>query len=140
MMDLETVDAATFGRSLRGLGVNLLCRDVAAMADFLAGCFGLSIHRLSADFAMARHGDVLLQLHAVHTYVRHPLYALLPEGAPMAAGVQLYLFGLDPDAACARAEAAGGLVLEPSADKPHGLREATILGPDGHAFSPAVAL
>ena len=140
MMDLETVDAATFGRSLRGLGVNLLCRDVGAMADFLSGCFGLSIHRRSADFAMARHGDVLIQLHAVHTYVRHPLYGMLPDGAPMAAGVQLYLFGLDPDAACARAEAAGGLVLEPPADKPHGLREATILAPDGHAFSPAVAL
>jgi predicted enzyme related to lactoylglutathione lyase len=64
---------------------------------------------------------------------------LLPESGPMGAGVQLYLFGLDPDAACARADAAGGLVLEAPADKPHGLREATILGPDGHAFSPAVA-
>ena len=138
-MDLETVDAATFGRSLRGLGVNLLCRDVGAMADFLAGCFGLSIHRLSADFAMARHGDVLIQLHGDATFSRHPLHGLLPEGAPRGAGVQLYLFGLDPDAACARAEAAGGLVLETPADKPHGLREATILGPEGHAFSPAVA-
>jgi predicted enzyme related to lactoylglutathione lyase len=139
-MDLETADAATFGRSLRGLGVNLLCRDVRAMADFLAGCFGLSIHRLSADFAIARHGDVLIQLHADATFARHPLHGLLPESAPRGAGVQLYLFGLDPDAACARAEGAGGLVLEPPADKPHGLREATILAPEGHAFSPAVAL
>lgn len=138
-MDLETVDAATFGRSLRGLGVNLLCRDVGAMADFLAGCFGLPIHRLSADFALARHGDVLIQLHGDATFARHPLHGLLPESAPRGAGVQLYLFGLDPDAACTRADAAGGLVLEPAADKPHGLREATILGPDGHAFSPAVA-
>lgn len=139
-MDLETVDAAGFGRSLCGLGVNLLCRDMGAMVDFLTGCFGLSIHRLSADFALARHGDVLIQLHQDATFARHPLHGLLPEAGPRGAGVQLYLFGLDPDAACDRAEAAGGLVLEPPADKPHGLREATILGPDGHAFSPAVAL
>ncbi len=26
-----------------------------------------------------------------------------------------------------------------AADKPHGLREATILSPEGYAFSPAVA-
>jgi predicted enzyme related to lactoylglutathione lyase len=54
--------------------------------------------------------------------------------------VQVYLFGVDPDAAAARAEAAGGLVIEEPADKPHGLREATILSPEGYAFSPAVAL
>ena len=33
----------------------------------------------------------------------------------------------------------GGLVVEMPSDKPHGLREATILSPEGYAFSPAVA-
>jgi predicted enzyme related to lactoylglutathione lyase len=138
--DLETIAAADFGRTLRGVGVNLLCRDLRGMAAFLSGCFGLSIHRLSDDFALVRHEEVLLQLHADGTFGRHPLIDLLPENPPRGAGVQIYLFGIDPDAACARAESAGGVVIEPATDKPHGLREATILAPEGFAFSPAVPL
>lgn len=140
MIDLETVSAADFGRSLQGIGVNLLCRDVRGQAVFLEQCFGMSIHRLSNDFAIASYGDSLLQLHSDGTYARHPLLNLLPETPPRGTGVQLYLLGLDPDECVARAEAAGGLVIETPADKPHGLREATILSPEGHAFSPAVAL
>lgn len=137
-MDLETVDAAAFGRSLSGLGVNLLCRDVRGMAAFLAGVFGLGIHRLSDDFALVRHGEVLIQLHSDATFARHPLHEMLPENPPRGAGAQFYLFGIDPDVAVSRAEAHGGTVVEPPADKPHGLREATILSPEGYAFSPAV--
>ena len=139
-MDLETVAPDAFGRSLQGLGVNLLCRDVRVMAAFLDRAFGLTIHRLGDDFALARHGELLIQLHRDGTFARHPLHALLPEAPPRGAGVQIYLFGLDPDAACARAEQAGGTVVEPPSDKPHGLREATVLSPDGYAFSPAVPL
>lgn len=137
MMDLETVDAATFGRSLTGLGVNLLTRDVRGLAGFLSGVFGLSAHRLSEDFALIRHGEVLIQLHSDGTFGAHPLLGLLPESPPRGAGVQLYLFGLDPDACCARAEGFGGTVIEEPRDKPHGLREAVILSPEGYAFSPA---
>lgn len=140
MMDLETVSPADFGSSLRGFGVNLLCRDVHGMARFLQSVFDLSIHRESRDFALVRHGDVLMQLHSDATYGHHPLLALLPETPPRGAGLQLYLFGIDPDLAAARTEVAGGVVFEPPADKPHGLREATILSPEGYAFSPARAL
>lgn len=137
-MDLETIGAADFGRSLTGLGLNLLCRDVRGMAAFLEGVFGLGIHRLSDDFALVRHGAVLIQLHSDATFARHPLHDLLPESPPRGAGVQLYLFGIDPDTAVLRAEDHGGMVIEPPANKPHGLREATILSPEGYAFSPAV--
>ncbi|WP_209426273.1 VOC family protein [Pararhodobacter sp. SW119] len=137
-MDLETVSPADFGRSLRGLGLNLLCRNLRKMAAFLEAVFGLTIHRLSDDFALVRHGETLIQLHRDATFARHPLHGLLPEEPPRGAGAQVYLFGIDPDAACGRAETAGGLVIEPPADKPHGLREATILSPEGYAFSPAV--
>lgn len=137
-MDLETVEAGDLGRSLRGIGVNLLCRDVQAMTGFLHAVFGLDIHRASADFALVRHGDLLLQLHGDATFHAHPLLALLPEASPRGAGAQIYLFGIDPDAAVARADP--DQVLEQPADKPHGLREATILSPEGYAFSPARAL
>jgi predicted enzyme related to lactoylglutathione lyase len=137
-MDLETVSAEAFGRSLTGVGVNLVTRDVRALAGFLSEVFGLRLHRLSDDFAIARHGDALIQLHADATYRAHPLLSLLPEAGARGAGAQVYLFGVDPDAAAARAGALGHTVLEPVADKPHGLRECTILSPEGYAFSPAV--
>ena len=137
-MDLETVDAAEFGRSLSGLGVNLLCRDVRAMAWFLQGVFGLGVHRLSADFALISHDTVLIQLHSDGTFGAHPLMGMLPEIPPRGAGAQFYLFGIDPDTAVAQAASFGGLVIEDPAVKPHGLREATILSPEGYAFSPAV--
>lgn len=137
-MDYETVSAEDFGRSLAGLGVNLLTSDVRRLATFLQDVFGLSIHRLSDDFAIARHGGALFQIHADGTFRAHPLLGLVPESAARGAGAQLYLFGIDPDAAAARAEAAGHMVLEPVSDKPHGLRECTILSPEGYAFSPAI--
>lgn len=138
MSDLGTVSGVELGRSLRGVGVNLLCSDVPRMAAFLGGCLGLTLHRVEADFALAGHGEALIQLHSDAAFGGHPLMALLPDNPPRGAGVQVYLFGVDPDTACARAEAAGGQVIEPPTDKPHGLREATILAPEGQAFSPAV--
>lgn len=137
--DLETIDAATFGQGLRGVALNFLCRDVRAMADFLRGCLGMSVHRLSNDFAIVVHDTTMMQLHADGTYGAHPLLGLLPESPPRGAGVQMFVMGVDPDAACARAEDHGGVVVEMPSDKPHGLREATILSPEGYAFSPAVA-
>ena len=138
-MDLETVSAEDFGRSLTGIGVNLLSPDVGAMVAFLTDVFGLTAHRVSADFAIIRHGTMLMQIHADTTYGTHPLLSLTPETPPRGGGLQLYLFGCDPDAATARSEALGHIVLEPAGDKPHGLREATILCPEGYAFSPAIA-
>ena len=137
-MDFETVSAEDFGQSLRGLGVNLLSRDVRGLAGFLTGVFGLEVHRLSDDFAIVAHGDALFQLHADGTDHANPLPSLLPEAGARGGGAQFYLFGIDPDAAAKRAEARGDMVLESVADKPHGLRECTILSPEGYAFSPAV--
>ncbi|MEM1272315.1 MAG: VOC family protein [Pseudomonadota bacterium] len=139
-MDLETVSADAFGRSLTALGVNLLTRDVRALAAFLSEIFEITIHRLSDDFAIAQHGSAFMQLHADGTFHSHPLLALLPENPPRGPGAQFYLFGIDPDDAAARATAAGHLVIEAPSDKPHGLRECTILAPDGYAFSPAITL
>jgi predicted enzyme related to lactoylglutathione lyase len=137
-MELETVAAADLGRSLRGIGLNILTRDVRMLAAFIGDVFGLSAQRTSDDFALVRHDGMLMQLHRDTAFAAHPLHGLLPEAGPRGAGMQIYLFGIEPDAACARAEAAGGMVLEAPANKPHGLREATILAPEGQAFSPAV--
>ena len=49
-MDYETVSAEAFGASLRGIGLNLLVRDVKAECAFLETVFGMKSHRVSADF------------------------------------------------------------------------------------------
>ncbi|MFN3936547.1 MAG: VOC family protein [Gemmobacter sp.] len=137
-MDLETVAADDFGRSLSGLGLNLLTRDVRREAAFLVSVFGMTAHRVSADFAILRWRGQTIQLHADATYHAHPLPGLLPESGPRGAGAEFRLFGTDPDAAAAQAEAAGGMVLQAPADKPHGLREAFLLSPDGYCWVPGV--
>ena len=136
-MDYETVSAGAFGAALHGLGVNILCRDVQATAQFLNTVFEMGIHRLSDDFAIVTYGEDVFQLHADATYASNPMLNLLPENPPRGAGIELRLYDTDPDVAATRAEAAGALILQPPTDKPHGLREAYFLDPDGYAWIPS---
>lgn len=137
-MDYETVPATEFGHSLRTITVNLLCRDVAAEVAFLTAVFGMTAHRISRDFAILLHAGQPMQLHSDAAYHSHPLPSLLPEAGVRGAGIEIRLHEGDPDEAAARAEAAGGIVLQAPNDKmPHGLREAVILSPSGYAFVPS---
>ena len=136
-MDYDSIDAPGVGRSLRGIGVNLLVRDVPRQCAFLEAVFGMTAHQVTRDFAILRFGDAVFQIHADATYHSNPLLDLLPEAPPRGAGVELRLYDCDPDAVAGRAEAAGGVVLAVPVDKPHGLREAYILCPDGYAWVPS---
>ena len=139
-MDYETVSPEAFGAGLRGLGLNLVVRDVAEQVAFLTTVFGMTAHRISADFAIVRYGDHVFQIHADSTYHAHPLSGLLPENPPRGAGIEIRLFDSDPDHACAAMRGTEGSVLQPPTDKPHGLREAYLLGPDGYCWVPSRAL
>lgn len=136
-MDYETVSAEDFGRSLRGIGLNILVRDVRTTAAFLEAVFELGIHRLSEDFAIVTCGMEVFQLHTDGTYHANPLLNLLPENPPRGAGVEIRFYDTDPDAAAARAEVYGATVLQPPTDKPHGLRECYILCDDGYVWVPS---
>lgn len=136
-MDFETVGAGEFGRSLTGIGLNLLVRDVQAEVAFLTNVFDMSAHQVTKDFAIMRYGAEVFQLHADGTYHSHPLPSLMPEAGPRGGGIALYLFETDPDAASAKAEAAGGHILQLAENKPHGLREAVILDENGYAWTPS---
>ena len=139
-MDLETVKADAFGASLRGIGLNVLVRDVERQASFLTGVFGMTAHQLTRDFAiMAYHGQVM-QIHADHTYAGNPLPSLLPEAGPRGAGAELRLYQSDPDEAARRAPEFGGHVLQAPKDKPHGIREAYILCENGYAWVASLPL
>ncbi len=137
--------ADAYGRSLTGMGVNLLVREVARSVAFLSEVLGLELVYADADFAVLRHGgqeggrqDIIL--HADHTYGEHPLLALTGDGALRGAGVELRLYGIDPDAAEARARARGDAVFAETQDKPHGLRECYLADPDGYLWVPGIGI
>jgi uncharacterized glyoxalase superfamily protein PhnB len=136
-MDYDKIDAETFGKSLHGIGLNLLVRDVPGETAFLETVFGMKSHQVTSDFAITTYGDQVFQLHADGTYHSNPLLNLLPENPPRGAGLEIRLYDSDPDLAVQRATDAGYTVLQPATDKPHGLREAYILDPDGYAWVPS---
>ncbi len=133
-MDYETIKADAFGRSLHGIGLNLLVRDVPAQCAFLQTVFGLKSHQVTPDFAIVSYGDQVFQLHSDGTYHSNPLLGLLPENPPRGGGIEIRLYDSDPDIAAGKAEAAGGMILQAPADKPHGLRETYILCENGYAW------
>lgn len=138
-MEYDTVDAEPFGRSLQGIGLNLLVRDVLAECAFLEAVFDMTAHQATADFAIVKYGTQVFQLHADGTYHANPLLSLLPETPPRGAGIEIRLYDTDPDAAAQRARAAGATILQEPTDKPHGLREAYILCQNGYAWVPSRA-
>ena len=133
-MDYNTVSAEDFGASLRGIGLNLLVRDVTEQVAFLQDLFGMAAFQPTADFAIMKYGDQVFQLHSDGTYHANPLLGLLPETPPRGAGIEIRLYETDPDETCAKAEALGGTILQAATDKPHGLREAYILCQNGYAW------
>lgn len=139
-MDYETVSPSEFGKPLRGIGLNLLVRDVKAQVAFLETVFEAKSHQASADFAIVTYGDQVFQLHSDSTYHSNPLLGLLPENPPRGAGIEIRLYDTDPDAAVARAEALGAVILQSPTNKPHGLREAYILCENGYAWVASRAL
>ncbi|MEE8188015.1 MAG: VOC family protein [Kiloniellales bacterium] len=139
------MDPAEYGRSLKGVGVNLLVSDVARSVAFLTGVLGLDEVYSDEDFAVLRHAGHDVMLHADHTYLdeageANPMLTWFAGADVRGAGVELRLYGIDPDAAEARARACGVQVLMPAADKPHGLRECYLVDPDGYIWVPGAAL
>lgn len=133
-MDFETVSAEEFGASLRGIGLNLLTRDVPALCAFLETVFLAKAHRVTQDFAIISYADQIFQLHADGTYHSHPLLGLLPENPPRGVGIEIRLYNTDPDHASLRAETYGAHIVQPPTNKPHGLRECYIMCENGYVW------
>lgn len=138
-MDFETVTAEDFGRSLGGLGLNVLVRNVPETVSFLRDVLDMQPHRQSQDFAIMTYGDQVFQVHADHTYHSHPLPSLIPESGPRGGGIEIRLYQTDPDAAAERAAGSDQdvVLLQEPTNKPHGLRECVILCSNGYAWLPS---
>ena len=135
--------AGEYGRSLRGLSVNLLVRDMARALRFQCEVLAAEVVYADPDFAVVRgggNGSGEWMLHADHTYLDHPLHGFVAGTEGRGAGIELRVHGRDPDDAVAAARATGFTVLAEAADKPHGLREAHILDDDGYTWVADVPL
>jgi catechol 2,3-dioxygenase-like lactoylglutathione lyase family enzyme len=128
--------ADAYGRSLRGLGLNLIVRKVARAVAFHRDVLGARVVYGDPDFAVVALGGAEVMLHADHTYAKHPLHEALAGDLPRGLGAELRVHDTDPDACEARARAGGYTVLAASADKPHGLRECYLPDPDGYIWVP----
>ena len=132
--------AADYGRSLTGLTVNLLVRDMDAALPFYREVLDATVVYGDPDFAVIRRGAAEWMLHADHTYSDHPLRGSLEGGLHRGIGAEIRLQGRDPDAAEAAARRLGFTVLQGATDKPHGLREAFLIDADGYLWVPGVAI
>lgn len=57
------------------------------------------------------------------------------EGSDPPPPQSAYVYVEDPDALCAEYESAGGVVIEPVASRPYGMRDFVVSDPDGHRFT-----
>jgi uncharacterized glyoxalase superfamily protein PhnB len=125
---------------LRGIGFNLLVKDVGRSVRFATGVLGATSFYDDDDFAALRLNGGDFMFHADHTYLDNPLSGVVTGVEARGAGVELRIYRCDPDACEARARAAGYTVLAGSMDKPHGLRECMIIDDDGFVWVPGMAL
>lgn len=134
------IPADEYGRSLAGLTVNLLVRDVDASVRFQREVIGARVLYADPDFAALEGFGSSWMLHADHTYSDHPMRGVLEGLTARGAGVEIRIPGRDPDRAEAAARENDFVVLQGAMDKPHGLRESFIIDPDGYIWVPSVPL
>lgn len=132
-------DADGFGRGLGpGIGVNLLVQDVAAAVRFQVEVLEAEVRYWDDDFGIMTHSGTTWMLHHDRTYHANPLAGIAQGAEGRGAGIELRIYGRDPDVATTVAEASGAIVLAAPADKPHGLREAYLLDAEGYVWVPSV--
>ena len=134
------MSAADYGRTLSGLSVNLIVRDVARSLPFYTSVLELRLLYSDEDFAAFERDGVKLQLHADHAYSGMPWASLLREHGRRGLGAEVRILGIDPDAAEQRARDGGFTVAVPVRDWPHGWRDCLLEDPDGYTFAVGLPL
>lgn len=132
--------AAEYGRTLAGLTVNLIVRDIARSIPFYTDVLGFTARYHDDDYAALERAGAKIQLHADHTYERQPWAPRLREPGKRGLGAEIRLLGLDPDETERLARAAGYTVLLAAKDWPHGWRDVLLEDPDGYTFAVGISI
>ena len=130
-----SVSANDYGRSLRGLSVNLLVREIARSLPFYTDVLGFRDLHHDPDFAALERDGVRLMLHADHTYAAQPWAPRLAEKGKRGFGAEIRILGIAPDDAEQRARERGYTVLYATKEWPHGWRDVVLEDPDGYTFA-----
>ena len=131
------MSGADYGRSLTGLGFNLIVNDLERAIHFATQVIQAEVFFRTDVFAAMTLSGQHFMFHINDSYRGNELHATLVSDAPRGVGIELRCYHTDPDAAEARARAAGYTVLAGALDKPHGLRECMILDEDGFVWIPS---
>jgi uncharacterized glyoxalase superfamily protein PhnB len=134
------VPAPEYGRSLRGLGFNLIVKDIPAAVKFVVEVLGATAFYANDRFAAMKLNGNDFMFHHDDTYRDNALSGVIRAADSRGVGVELRVYGCDPDEAEARARAGEWTVLAGSLDKPHGLRECMIIDGEGYVWIPSVHL
>ncbi len=136
--------AREYGRTLSGLSLNLLVRDVQRSLPFYTQVLGLRALYSDVDYAALEGpgatAQVRIQLHADHTYDKMPWAGELARTERRGLGAEIRILGVDPDRAEGAAKEGGFKVMIPAGDFAHGWRACFVEDPDGYTFAVGVAI
>lgn len=132
------VPPAVYGRTLTGLTLNLIVRDIDRSVPFYRDVLGLEVLYHDPDFAAVAGSGAKITLHADHTYEAMPLWADLGDATPRGRGAEIRVLGIDPDRVMQAAAAHGAPVLVPPRTYGHGWRAVHVSDPDGYVFAVGV--
>jgi uncharacterized glyoxalase superfamily protein PhnB len=135
--DDTPLSGADYGRTLKGVGFNLIVSDVSRAIHFTTEVLGATVFFRTDVFAAMRLGNFDFMFHVPASYRGNELHTTLLSDAPRGVGVELRCYHVDPDEAETRARAHGYTVLAGALDKPHGLRECMLLDDDGYVWIPS---
>ena len=131
------MSGADYGRTLKGVGFNIIVNDVSKAVHFVTEVLGATVFfRTDVFAAMRLHGSDFM-FHVPASYRGNELHSTLVSDAPRGVGIELRCYHVDPDEAEAKARAHGYTVLAGALDKPHGLRECMLLDDDGYVWIPS---
>ena len=129
-----------YGKTLAGLSLNLIVRDVQRSVPFYRDVIGMTVHYADPDMAALQLEGTRIVLHADHTYDKQPWAERLGSPGKRGLGAEIRILGIDPDAAEGRARERGAMVLAGARDWPHGWRDVLLEDPDGYTFAVGTAL
>lgn len=130
-----------YGKTLTGLSLNLIVRDVQKSVPFYRDVLGMTVHYSDEDMAALQLESAQIVLHADHTYEQQPWAPRLRDAGKRGLGAEIRILGIDPDAAERRARERGATVLAVTrVAAGHGWRDVLLEDPDGYTFAVGTAL